>query len=169
MHNKNLWSPWRYEYVRGLDVEREQVGEINCQEPNFIAGYFQSPQDDEQNLVIHRTSHGIIFLNRYPYANGHLLVALGIAKSNLLGYDDEQRGRLWELVDKGVAIMHEKLRPQGVNIGINEGQAGGAGVPQHLHAHIVPRWSGDTNFMSTIGEVRVIPSSLEEMYKVYSS
>lgn len=145
------------------------MGEVSCDEPNFIATYFRSPQDDEQNLVIHRNDHGIIFLNRYPYANGHLLVALGDANPTLLAYNADQRKQLWNLVETGVSLMHEKLRPQGLNIGMNEGEASGAGIPQHVHIHIVPRWSGDTNFMSTTGEVRIIPCSLEQMFEVYSS
>ena len=152
-----------------MNTDKQQAGEVRCDEPNFIASYFQTQQDDSQNLVIHRNDSGIIFLNRYPYANGHLLVALGCAKPTLLAYDADQRKDLWELVEKSMSIMQEKLRPQGMNVGINEGDASGAGIPQHLHVHIVPRWNGDTNFMSTIGEVRVIPSSLEEMFELYSS
>ena len=169
MHNKNLWSPWRYEYLRHLEADASKESDVSCAEPNFISTYFQAPQEDAQQFVVFRNEFGIIFLNRYPYANGHLLVALGEAKPTLLTYKESQRNHLWGLVETGTKLMHEKLRPQGLNIGINEGQAAGAGVPQHLHVHIVPRWSGDTNFMATTGEVRVIPSSLEEMYSLYQT
>ena len=167
MHNKNLWSPWRYEYLRNLEQNKEALGEVSCDEPNFIAEYWGQPDLDQQNFVVYRNECGIIFLNRYPYANGHLLVALGKAQPTLLSYPSQERKNLWELVETATSLVHDKLNPQGVNIGINEGQAGGAGVPQHLHVHIVPRWTGDTNFMATIGEVRVIPSSLEEMWSLY--
>jgi ATP adenylyltransferase len=167
MHNKNLWSPWRYEYLRNLEQDKKNIGEISCDEPNFIAAYWIEPDLDEQNFVVYRNDFGIVFLNRYPYANGHLLVALGDAKPTLLSYPPESRRNLWELVETATGLMHDNLNPQGVNIGVNEGQAGGAGIPQHLHVHVVPRWIGDTNFMATIGEVRVIPSSLEEMWSLY--
>jgi len=169
MHNKNLWSPWRYEYLKNLDTQAKQFEEEVCNKPNFISTYFNNPREDEKQLVIYRSQDGIIFLNRYPYSNGHLLVALGKPQSALLNYSRAERNALWALVEKGVSLMQEKLSPQGLNIGINEGQASGAGIPQHLHVHIVPRWHGDTNFMSTISEVRVIPSSLEEMWKTYKS
>lgn len=167
MHNKNLWSPWRYEYLRNLEQEKKASHDIPCNEPNFIAKYWSEPTRDEQNFVVCRNEKGIIFLNRYPYANGHLLAAIGHPHSTLLSYSTEDRRGLWELVETATSLMHEKLNPQGINIGINEGQAAGAGVPQHLHVHIIPRWIGDTNFMSTVGEVRVIPSSLEEMWSLY--
>ena len=167
MHNKNLWSPWRYEYLRNLEQDMENVGSVSCDEPNFISQYWNEPTLDQQNYVVGRNNNGIIFLNRYPYANGHLLVALGSAQPMLMSYSQEDRRNLWELVETATSLMYERLKPQGINIGINEGKAGGAGIPQHLHVHVVPRWNGDTNFMATIGEVRVIPSSLEEMWSLY--
>ena len=172
MHNKNMWSPWRYEYIRNLSKELDDAGQVRKPDVNsvsFIASYFQTPEKDEANLVIHRNEEGLIFLNRYPYANGHLLVALGEAKPELLAYSDEQRSTLWKLVELGASILKVKLNPQGINIGINEGEASGAGVPQHLHVHIIPRWSGDTNFMSSVGNVRVIPASLEIMWEQLTS
>jgi ATP adenylyltransferase len=109
----------------------------------------------------------MVLLNRYPYANGHLLVALGDPRPALLDYEPAQREAFWSLIETGVALMQRTLTPQGVNIGINQGSAAGAGVPEHLHAHLVPRWNGDTNFISTIGQVRVIPDALESMARAY--
>ncbi len=172
MHNKNMWSPWRYEYIRNLSKELDdaaQTDQSDGNNANFIASYFHSQEQDKDNLVIYRNDDGIVFLNRYPYANGHLLVALGEAKPELLAYHEEQRSALWKLVEIGSSILKAKLNPQGMNIGINEGQASGAGVPQHLHVHIVPRWSGDTNFMASVGNVRVIPASLETMWEQLTS
>ena len=163
-----MWSPWRYEYIRNLSKELDDASEAGQDaglNSNFIASYFQTPEQDKANLVIHRNNEGIIFLNRYPYANGHLLVALGEAKPELLAYSESMRSALWNLVETGSSILKAKLNPQGMNIGINEGQASGAGVPQHLHVHIIPRWSGDTNFMASVGNVRVIPASLETMWE----
>ena len=100
-------------------------------------------------------------------ANGHLLVALGEPRPTLMDYDPAQRAALWALVDLASELMQSALNPQGINIGVNQGRAAGAGVPQHLHAHLVPRWSGDVNFMTVVGQVRVIPAALEHMARRY--
>lgn len=133
----------------------------------FLSDYWANPDRDVENLVVHRDAHGMVLLNRYPYSNGHLLVALGEARGRLLDYSPEQRARLWGLVDRAMALVETTLEPQGVNVGVNQGRAAGAGVPGHLHVHLVPRWGGDVNFMSVVGRVRVIPASLEAMYERY--
>ncbi len=109
----------------------------------------------------------MILLNAFPYANGHLLVALADPRPTLLDYDADQRAALWRLTDIAAELMQTALEPQGINIGVNQGRAAGAGVPSHLHVHLVPRWSGDVNFMSVTARVRVIPSSLDAMYARY--
>ena len=109
----------------------------------------------------------MVMLNRYPYANGHLLVALGTGRQRLLDYTEEERRELWSLIDLATDLCEKTLNPQGVNVGINQGSAAGAGVPEHLHAHVVPRWAGDVNFISAVAQIRVIPSALEEMYGRY--
>ena len=109
----------------------------------------------------------MILLNGFPYANGHLLVALGDGRPRLLDYEPEQRAELWRLVDLAADLIERTLEPQGVNIGINQGRAAGAGIPGHLHAHLVPRWGGDVNFITTIGQIRVAPSSLDAMADRY--
>lgn len=134
---------------------------------DFIAQYWADPDGDQRNLVVFRNEHGIVLLNRYPYANGHLMSALGEARSTLLEYRSPQRAEFWRLVEVAIEMMQRALGPQGINVGINEGRAAGAGLPEHLHAHIVPRWNGDTNFLSIVGQVRVIPDALEEMWKQY--
>lgn len=134
---------------------------------SFLGQYWRSPNADTQNHVIARigscTTGGMILLNRYPYSNGHLLVALGDGRSRLLDYTPEQRAALWAMVDRAVELVETALRPQGVNIGVNQGQAAGAGVPTHLHMHVIPRWMGDVNFIDTVGKIRVIPSALDAM------
>lgn len=134
---------------------------------SFLDEYWRSPENDVSNQVIARVgageAGGMILLNRYPYANGHLLVALGDGRARLLDYTDEQRASLWSIVDRAVELVEATLNPQGVNVGVNQGQAAGAGVPTHLHVHVIPRWMGDVNFIDTVGKIRVIPSALDEM------
>ena len=127
---------------------------------SFLLDYWLNPTGDDLNHVIVRTAEGMILLNGFPYANGHLLVALGDARPTLLDYEPAQRAALWGLTETAAELMQRTLDPQGINIGINQGRAAGAGVPQHLHVHLVPRWGGDVNFISVVGDVRVIPSSL---------
>lgn len=168
-----LQAPWRIEYLEAVD-SAEKLGtpaRVNAgSSGSFLLDYWNAPEPesaDIANHVIVRATHGLILLNAFPYTSGHLLVALGEARPTLLDYDPAQRRRLWELVDLAMELLTRTLSPQGVNVGINQGRAAGAGVPQHLHAHLVPRWGGDVNFISVIGQVRVIPASLERMAERY--
>ena len=167
MQHENLWAPWRLAYLRRLDARRDATGTGADGPVNFLAQYWAHPESDEENFVVQRTEHGMILLNRYPYANGHLLVALGEACSELLHYDATSRQAFWQLVEKATELVQRVLEPQGINVGINQGSAAGAGLPEHIHAHVVPRWSGDTNFMTVTGDVRVMPASLEDMAAQY--
>lgn len=158
-----LQAPWRLEYLEALGRKEKVSGPPTPSTGSFLLDYWLNPSGDVTNHVIVRSPDGLILLNAFPYANGHLLVALGEARPSLLDYDPPQRAALWALTELASDIMQRALEPQGINIGINQGRAAGAGVPQHLHVHLVPRWSGDVNFISTIGQVRVIPSSLDAM------
>ncbi|TVQ33530.1 MAG: HIT domain-containing protein [Phycisphaeraceae bacterium] len=165
-----LHAPWRDEYLRSLgDKEKEDAGAKKS--GSFLAEYWRSPEHDERNHVIARVGEGaeagMLLLNKYPYANGHLLIALGEPRPQLLDYSESQRAALWRLVDVGAALMERALEPQGLNIGVNEGRAAGAGVPEHLHVHLVPRWHGDVNFMTVTARVRVNPSALDVMAERY--
>jgi len=163
-----LQAPWRLEYLENLDAgEKRTGGPPTPGTGSFLLDYWLAPKDDDKNHVVLRDAHGLILLNRYPYANGHLLVALGEARPTLLDYEPEQRTHLWRLTEVATDLMQRTLQPQGINIGINQGRAAGAGVPQHLHVHLVPRWGGDVNFMDAVGGVRVIPGSLEKMLARY--
>jgi len=166
-----IWAPWRLAYIESLSEEGESSGNDGKGTPessgSFLLDYWRRPECDAGNHVIERTDDGMILLNRYPYSNGHLLVALGDARPTILDYEPEQRAALWALVDRAAALVQRTLEPQGLNVGINQGLAGGAGVPSHLHVHVIPRWSGDTNFISSVGGVRVIPAALEAMYERY--
>ena len=167
MSHQNLWAPWRMAYLRGLERKADELRGADTPAGSFLIAYWQQPQRDEANHVIHRDAHGMILLNRYPYANGHLMVALGDARPTLHDYDPPQRAAFWALIEKATQLMQQTLEPQGINMGINQGSAAGAGVPEHLHAHLVPRWHGDTNFITVVGEVRVIPESLSVMASEY--
>lgn len=162
-----IHAPWRQEYLEQIG-EQEKAAPVSAPaDGNFLREYWLAPQRDHANHVLVRTGRGMILLNRFPYAGGHLLVALGEPRPTLLDYDADQRAALWRLVDAAAALMQETLAPQGINIGINQGRAAGAGVPGHLHVHLVPRWGGDVNFMTVVGQVRVIPVSLERMAERY--
>jgi len=161
--NAALNAPWRLEYLEKLDSKERRSGPPKPGGGSFLLDYWNSPEHDGPNHVIERTAHGLILLNAFPYANGHLLVALGDARPTLLDYDPPQRAELWKLVERATDLLQRTLQPQGINTGINQGRAAGAGVPQHLHVHLVPRWGGDVNFMAAVGAVRVIPSSLDAM------
>lgn len=160
-----LNAPWRQSY---LDTFKDEAsGSGGGSTGSFLLDYWLAPQDDQKNHVICRTADGIILLNKFPYAGGHLLVALGDARPRLLDYEPQQRATFWQLVDRAADLMERALEPQGINIGINQGRAAGAGIPQHLHAHLVPRWGGDVNFMAAVGNVRVISTSLEAVAARY--
>ena len=164
MHDA-LWAPWRLQYLQDLDERERQGGGLD----DFLVTCWNTPAEDEAHHVVHRDAHGLILLNQHPYANGHLLVALGEARPKLMDYTPEQRSAFWALVEMGWSLMLDRLNPQGVNMGINEGAAAGAGLPGHLHAHLVPRWRGDVNFMGAVAGTRVVPSSLDVMAELYRS
>lgn len=163
----SIQAPWRLEYLEAMETSEKATGVPRASSGSFLRDYWLDAACDEQNHVIVRTPTGLIMLNAYPYANGHLLVALGDARPTLLDYQPEQRAQLWRLTDLAAELMQRAIEPQGINIGVNQGRAAGAGVPQHLHVHLVPRWGGDVNFMSVVGQVRVIPGALDVMWRRY--
>ncbi len=149
-----LYTPWRFAYVTGATGKND--GCVFCDV--LAAG------DDIANYVLHRGEHWLVMLNRYPYNNGHLLLVLARHEA-LLGdcRPDElaEMGRLLAVMERA---LRTTLRPGGLNCGYNGGASAGAGIPQHLHLHMLPRWSGDTNFMTTVGDTRVIPRTLDQVY-----
>ena len=154
---KNLWAPWRMSYLQQLGTDAAPAPG-DC----FLCAAGGDDADARALGVLHRTEHGVLMMNRYPYTNGHLLVAPRAHVPDLCDLSPADRAALMELADLGCRALRRSLNCQGFNVGANLGAAAGAGVPGHLHLHVVPRWLGDTNFMDVVGEVRVIPQALEE-------
>lgn len=149
---KSIWAPWRMTYIE--DGKKE--GCIFCDK---LKG-----KDARSNLVLTETVHSVVMLNKYPYNNGHLLLAPKRHESQLSRLAAEEYQDLCEALRSSVDILLKVLKPEGLNLGMNLGRCAGAGVEDHLHWHVVPRWEGDTNFMPVVGEVRVIPQHLLESY-----
>jgi len=161
MENKNLWAPWRIQYVQGLGNEPPAAGKkkTDC----FICHNLNHPQDDVGNLVLWRTDKSIVVLNRYPYNNGHLLIA---PARHIAGFEDASNEEMLEmikLIRESQKALSLAIKPHGFNVGMNFGRCAGAGLPGHLHIHIVPRWDGDTNFMDVCADTDVISQSLPEL------
>jgi ATP adenylyltransferase len=166
--NASLWAPWRMAYIRSLEARMDTARAAPASgSPNFLAAYWARPELDRDQFVVFRDAKGMILLNRYPYTNGHLLVALGEPQPTIDRYAPADRAHFWQLMERAMDLCQRTFEPQGMNAGINLGRAGGAGLPEHLHGHVVPRWSGDTNFMSVLGATRMIPDSLEGAYAAY--
>ena len=162
MKRKNLWAPWRIKYIQGLCEEAHPVNESGC----FICQNLETPQDDEKNLVLWRTAKSIVILNRFPYNNGHLLIAPNRHIPDLGEADDKELLEMIQLIRESQKALSSAIKPHGFNVGMNFGRCGGAGLPGHLHIHIVPRWDGDTNFMSVCNDTKVISQSLAELYEL---
>jgi ATP adenylyltransferase len=152
-----IWAPWRMEYVLEDKDEKQSEGCVFC--------IGNEAERDKARQVLYRGNHGFIVMNRYPYSNGHLLVIPFRHVCDLSELSSEEGAELFQLLALAQKVLLEKLSPQGFNIGMNLGSAAGAGIPGHLHWHIVPRWQGDTNFMPVVGELKVIPQHLQRTYE----
>jgi ATP adenylyltransferase len=152
-----LWAPWRAQYV--LNPSASDGPDQVC----FLCDGLASA-DDRANLLAYRGEHSVVYLNRYPYNNGHLLVAPKVHKGRLDELDGDELLEPIETLRWVVGVLDRLMRPQGYNIGLNLGKSAGAGLPGHLHWHIVPRWDGDTNFMPVLGQTKVIVESLLDYY-----
>jgi ATP adenylyltransferase len=154
---ERLWAPWRLEYIeKGTDGPGNQ-GCIFVELPK--------QEDDRKNLILYRGKTTFVMLNAYPYTNGHLMVAPYKHTAEMSDLSDDELLEINQFVAKSLEWIKKAYGPEGFNIGVNLGKVAGAGIPDHIHWHIVPRWAGDTNFMTTVGDVRVLPQSLDESWE----
>jgi ATP adenylyltransferase len=147
---RQLWAPWRLEYVQAAD---EQPGCVFC---NARDG------DDAESLVVHRGRRAFVLLNKFPYSSGHLMVAPARHVGDYPALADDEAAEIHDLARRALAALAATYRPEGFNLGWNLGRVAGAGVVDHVHQHVVPRWGGDTNFMPVLADVKVVPEHLEE-------
>jgi ATP adenylyltransferase len=153
MAEERLWAPWRLEYIRGPKTDE-------C----IFCRALRS-NDDERYGVVFRGERCFVILNTYPYNNGHVMVAPNAHEPTLEPLDDDTLLEMMQLVKRSIAALRKVYNPEGFNIGINQGAVAGAGIEEHVHQHVVPRWGGDTNFMPVIGDVRVLPQALSDSWK----
>jgi ATP adenylyltransferase len=158
MEHGALFAPWRIEYIRSLNKPRSG----KC----FLCEAAQADQESAQRerFVLWRTDHVVVMLNRFPYTNGHLLVAPRAHKPDLHDLSDDEMLDMQKQSAAAMELLKRAVSAQGFNVGINLGRCAGAGVPGHLHQHIVPRWGGDSNFMHVIGETSIVPDALSRIY-----
>jgi ATP adenylyltransferase len=155
-------APWRMSYIKGIDDTSPKPA---C----FLCDAWQKRDDDAGRLVLHRDAHAMVIMNRYPYTTGHLMVTPGEHRGDLTELTDAQLLSMTKLTVLAERLIQAVFNPQGMNIGINIGRCAGAGLPGHVHTHLVPRWGGDTNFMTVVGQVRIIPQALEESYRHFAA
>lgn len=149
-----IWSPWRMQYINDKESE-----------PHCVFCHALAQHSDQQYLIVQRGNQAFVMLNRYPYTSGHLMVLPYQHVPSYEKLDAACRSEIMELLTRATAVLRAVYQPDGFNIGANIGEDAGAGIAQHLHFHIVPRWRGDSNFMSVTAKTRVLPEDLQESYK----
>ncbi|MDD1752375.1 MAG: HIT domain-containing protein [Methanotrichaceae archaeon] len=150
---ENLWAPWRIDYI----LAKKPLECIFCNMPK--------ENRDEENLILFRGNNHFIIMNAFPYNNGHIMIVPYRHTSSLEGWSSEEQQEMMELADLAISLLKKTIRPDGFNLGINMGQVAGAGIVDHVHLHIVPRWNGDTNFMPVLADTRVISEYLKATYR----
>jgi ATP adenylyltransferase len=150
-----LYCPWRLDFILGA----KQPGCVLCQKIH------DGPEKDPENLLLYRGKHCFVILNLYPYSTGHLMVLPYLHTSDLVSLDGDTLNELGDLSRRGVALLKKTHRPDGLNLGMNLGKVAGAGIDDHLHQHIVPRWNGDNNFMAVTGQTRLMPELLSDTFE----
>ena len=148
---KHLWAPWRMEYIGG----EQRPGCLFCR-------VIEHPDDPDADLVVWRPDDAIVIMNKFPYNPGHTIIAPKAHVPSLENLDDDQTTHLMRAVRRTITVLRSTLAPAGFNVGANIGRAAGAGIPDHVHLHVVPRWDGDTNFMAVIDDVKVVPEALAQ-------
>jgi ATP adenylyltransferase len=160
---EKLWAPWRMEYIQ--NAEHDDQGCIFCVKPQEAK--------DKDNLIVHRSTSSFVIMNKYPYNNGHLMIVPYLHESDLTRLSDEILLDIQHLLQLSIIVLKQTMKPHGINIGINLGRCGGAGIVDHLHYHLVPRWNGDTNFMPILADTKVISEALtatrEKLHTAFAS
>lgn len=152
-----VWAPWRMQYILSADASGEC---IFCKKPK--------EHRDRENAILYRGRHTFVILNAYPYNPGHLMVVPYEHERSIAALSDDALADIMVVTRKALAILTDEMNPDGFNIGINQGRPAGAGIADHIHQHVVPRWSGDTNYMTTVGNTKVLPELVSETYdKLY--
>ena len=149
-----LWAPWRMDYILGPKPD----GCVLCLPPRDAG-------EDEERLILYRGQHSFVIMNKFPYNNGHLMVAPLRHVMDLPDLDCGESQEIMSLLQRCTSVLQEHFHPQGINVGLNLGEAAGAGIRDHLHFHLVPRWNGDSSFMAVMNETRVIPEHLAATYR----
>lgn len=152
---KLIWTPWRYKYIKGI----AEKGCTLCK--------IHKDKDSRKRHVLKKDKNAYIVLNKYPYSNGHLMIIPYKHTDELKDLKMETKIEMFELLEKAIDVLKKHLKPEGFNIGVNIGKPAGAGIINHFHIHVVPRWNGDTNFMPIFGQTKIIPQSLDDVYKMF--
>ncbi len=156
-----LFAPWRSKYAQDTgNTKTEKTTEKEC-----VFCTMLKENNDKKNLILRRFDHNFVMLNQFPYNAGHLLIMPLEHKAALYKVSKKARTELMELTNKSIEILHDVLKAQGINVGINFGKIAGAGIPSHFHLHVLPRWQGDTNFLPTLSNTKQISFDLNDMYK----
>ena len=157
----HLWAGWRTAYIHTVNEDPTPL------RPDEFGSLFERilVLPDDEGMVVHRGRTCAVLMNAYPYTNGHVLVLPQRAVADLADLTGAEQAELWQLVADAVAAVRSAFRADGVNVGLNLGAAAGAGVPDHLHVHVLPRWDGDTNFMTAVAEARVLPETLSSSWQ----
>ncbi len=153
---ETLWSPWRSQYIKGFKEE-------GCNNPDcFLCTAVNSVDRDKELLVVVRMEYSFVIMNRYPYNSGHIMIVPNRHIGEFEELNPEEMTEIMTTVQQAIGILKKIYKPQGFNIGVNIGRVAGAGVPGHVHFHVVPRWTGDTNFMSVLGEINVVSEAVSD-------
>ncbi len=175
VRHEQLWAPWRLSYVSGPEAGATASAAPSAlpllpgADPECFICRAVADDRDRENLLVRRSEHAVVILNRFPYNNGHLLVAPRLHKGRLDELNEHEQIDQQQLITHYVGQLERLMNAQGFNVGLNLGRTAGAGLPGHLHWHIVPRWSGDTNFMPVLAGARVIPQALEALWDLLSA
>lgn len=158
---EHMWSPWRSRHLDGIKRGEKDVE----QEETSLFARLAAQDRDAENFILWRGERVFVLMNLYPYNNGHLMIVPFRQVAQYEALTPEEQIEIARTIERCIRWLRRALSPHGFNVGINLGAAAGAGLPDHLHVHVVPRWSGDTNFMPAVGEVKVIPEAMEETYR----